>query len=266
MITILTTLVLAMPAATDPAPAPAARRTVTAVELFGDEALRFEVASPRMTAVEFEKATATPRIRQVLNQKHLSDVGVVRATRPFILDGHLIEAGTYRTGVAVTPRGGLVLGLRSERRRIRVPLAAEAGALGAPHVPQLAVSFLAAEAIDTFSLEVRLGRISGRADLSFAPREVVSGMNNLAYDLLNAADATQLHRTEALRLATHANEITRGEVPGILDTLALAQFENGDVGAAIATQKRAVATATEADGKGELMAQLERFQRAGTNR
>jgi len=259
MLTILTTLALAFTAAPEATTKAPPRRTVTAVELFGSEALRFEVTSPRMAAAEFEKATSTPRIRQALNDNHLSDVGVVRAARPFMLDGRLIEAGNYRTGVAVTPRGGLVLSLTNDSRRVRIPLARTAGA----HVPQLTVSFLAAESIDGFSLEIRFGKIAGRAELSFSPKEVVSGMNNLAYDLLNATDATDIHRIEALRLATNANEITGGAVSGILDTLALAQFENGDVNAAIDTQKRAVAVATEADGRIDLMAQLQRFERAG---
>lgn len=262
MLSILTAALLSLPAAPDAAPAPPPRRTLAALEVRGKEALRFELASPRMEAGEFDKAATTPRIRQALNDNHLRDVGAMLATRSFVVGDRLVERGLYRTGVIVTPRGGLTLTLTSDVRRLRIPFQ---GTTGGAHVPQLDISFLAGDTIDAFELELRFGDYQGRASMTFESEEIVTSMNNLAWELLSADDASSAQRVEALRLARQANELTGGKVAGILDTLALAQFETGAVAEAIDTQRRALAALGPEDGvtRGEFEAQLSRFRAAG---
>lgn len=267
MLSIVTAALLSLPAApavgpTHPTPPP--RRTLAALEVRGDEAIRFELASPRLDEGELEKVVATPSLRQALNREHLDAIGAVRTTRPCVIGGLLVEPGLYRAGVAFDPRGTLQLTLADETRRLRIPFP---GTSGGTHVPQLSVAFLSGAEVEAFSLELRFGSFRGAADLTFAPDEVVTGMNNLAWELLSADDGSRAARTEALRLARRANELTGGTVAGILDTLALAQFENGEVEGAIATQRRAIAAAgaDDAETRAALEAQLDRFRTASTD-
>ncbi|MBL8874526.1 MAG: TlpA family protein disulfide reductase [Phycisphaerae bacterium] len=65
----------------------------------------------------------------------------------------------------------------------------------------------------------------------------------------------------ALAAANKANEATGGKEPGMLDTLAWAQFANGDTAGAIATEQKAIGLAKDAELKKELEASLARFQK-----
>lgn len=244
------------------APARTAARTYTsALSIGGEEALRFDVASPRMTRPEFEKAMATAGIRDALNAKYLADLGTLNAARPFLLGGIYLDKGTYRIGLTLGEKDGFEFVLDGDRRAARIPVSATESA---EHVPQLAIAFLAAEEVDRFLLEIRFGTLRGTAPLVFDPTELISGMNNLAYELLASSPADWKGRENALRLALEANEKTGGKVPEILDTLALAHFQNGNVDRAIETQKQAIRLLGTDAGKERirLIAQLQAFELA----
>lgn len=83
-------------------------------------------------------------------------------------------------------------------------------------------------------------------------------LNNLAWLLLTCEDRRLRNPVRGLRLARRAAALD--PAPHVLDTLAEALFANGDVAAAVATEKRALAAA---DGDRHVFqAQLEKFQRA----
>lgn len=69
----------------------------------------------------------------------------------------------------------------------------------------------------------------------------VSDLNSLAWQLLEEPATLPKARAVALRAAQAMAAVPGWDTPGNLDTLALAQFENGDVDAAIATQEQAIA-------------------------
>ncbi len=253
-------ILLAQQPAAEPAAAPPARGYVAALELRGSEALRFEIRSPRMSAEEYEKAVADADIRAALNRLHLSDLGTLTASRACTLAGRLIEEGSYRVALWIEGDGSCALLLEGTGRSVRVRLEPAAG--GAGHVPQLAIAFLAHEEIDRFALEVRFGPLRGTALLAFSVEELVSGMNNLAYELLTAGSAGANASSRALLLATRANTLTEGRIPQVLDTLALAQFQNGRLAEAIETQRRALELLGPEVTKerAQLAAQLLRFE------
>ena len=84
-------------------------------------------------------------------------------------------------------------------------------------------------------------------------------LNDLAWDLLTHSDEQLRDPVLALELATRANDLSGGEQPHILDTLALARHLTGDTAAAIDIQIRAVELAP-ADG--DLKATLEKYEAA----
>ncbi|MBL9078385.1 MAG: TlpA family protein disulfide reductase [Planctomycetes bacterium] len=93
-----------------------------------------------------------------------------------------------------------------------------------------------------------------------ALRGSASELNSFAWDLLT--DERHLAATRAIALlAAEAMAATPlGDRPNQLDTLALAQFVNGDVAGAIATQERAIAGLRAPDA--DFTARLERYRRA----
>jgi len=64
----------------------------------------------------------------------------------------------------------------------------------------------------------------------------------------------------ALRAATRANELTKGENFAILDTLALATFETGDPAKAVEYQEKAIKLATQKDPS--MTERLEKYRKA----
>ncbi|MBI4880316.1 MAG: hypothetical protein HY812_11760 [Planctomycetes bacterium] len=253
---------LAQQPVAEPAAPPPARSYVSALAVRGSEALRFEIRSPRMSTEEYGKTVADAEIRAALNRLHLSDLGTLTASCACTIAGRLIEEGSYRVALWIESDGRCTLLLEGAARSVHVPLEPAAG--GASHVPQLAIAFLAHEEIDRFALEVRFGPLRGTALLAFSAEELVSGMNNLAYELLTAANAGADASSRALLLATRANALTEGRIPQILDTLALAQFQNGRVADAIQTQRRAIEILGPEITKerAQLAAQLERFEKS----
>ncbi|MFH0945631.1 MAG: hypothetical protein V2A76_10575 [Planctomycetota bacterium] len=233
-----------------------ARSYLAGVAIGQQEVLRFQLSSPRMTMEELTKAISDETIRTALNQNHLAQLGILRISRTALLSSHLLEAGTYGVGLRIDESAGFTLILASDTRSIPIHLQTTLNASGA--TPQLTISFLAEDSIEAFQLELRFGALRGTAALSFARDDVVAGMNNLAYEILMQKGEPQT----ALRLATCANELTEGAVPGILDTLALAQYANGQTEDAIQTQTRALAAMGDQRGKerARMESQLRAFE------
>lgn len=65
-------------------------------------------------------------------------------------------------------------------------------------------------------------------------------LNEVSWNILTAEDLKHRDLKFALKLAERADELTKGEDADIVDTLARALFENGNLDAAIKHQKRAV--------------------------
>ncbi len=106
-------------------------------------------------------------------------------------------------------------------------------------------------------------------------REVLAGVGKDSPGLLNALAWTLVDPDKsfekvdldvALNLAQRASELTGGEEPSILDTLALVQFERGEIEDAVRTQAKAVELAPEGKMKEELTQRLEAFRKAAKTR
>ena len=82
-----------------------------------------------------------------------------------------------------------------------------------------------------------------REALKRAPR-LVAAQDNLAWTLATAPDASLRNGSQALELATHANQLSGGRDPVILRTLAAAYAENGQFSKAFESAKSALELAT----------------------
>ncbi len=89
-----------------------------------------------------------------------------------------------------------------------------------------------------------------------------NALNEIAWTILDAPGVESRDFDLAIKLATRANEVAKGKDAGILDTLARAQWENGDKAGAVATQQKAIAAASSgpAEMKSELEATLKKYQ------
>lgn len=81
-------------------------------------------------------------------------------------------------------------------------------------------------------------------------------MNALAWEILTKEGVVFRDKKLAMKAATAANDSTEGGDAAILDTYALALFENGDKAKAIEAQEKAVMLAKE-DGNPEMLKELE---------
>lgn len=237
------------------------RTYVSAINIGETEVARFEIASPRMPAAEFGKTIANEELRTALNRLHLNQVGTLDLIRDAQIGGRFVTAATYQVGIEVAANNNLTLILTSGQAPIRIGLEA----ISAPpiHVPQPTISFLSLPDIESFILELRFGSSWCGASMSFALEDVVAGMNNLAYEMLIGETSDQDIR-QALILATRANHLTQGQIPGILDTLALAQYQNGELRQAIQTQQKALGVIGTGTGKERtrMEAQLRKYLQA----
>ena len=75
--------------------------------------------------------------------------------------------------------------------------------------------------------------------------------------VLNIEDVLSLSALLALQLAQRAVELSGGIQPHILDTLALALFQTGEVEAAVETQRRAVELSPDREDYRESLARFE---------
>jgi thiol-disulfide isomerase/thioredoxin len=92
-------------------------------------------------------------------------------------------------------------------------------------------------------------------------------MNGFAWNILTAEGIVTRDLKLALAAAEAANKATKGENWAILDTYALALFENGKNAEAVKHQKKAIELAKKADVPGQALAELnerlERFEKGG---
>ena len=91
--------------------------------------------------------------------------------------------------------------------------------------------------------------------------EDAKALNKFAWALLTEDQYEGAYNDVALRFSTRSNELTGNENWMFLDTLAVAKFENGDVAAAVAFEKLAIAHSNEKSKKA-LDETLARFERA----
>ncbi len=87
-------------------------------------------------------------------------------------------------------------------------------------------------------------------------------LNAIAWTILDMPGLPERDLPLAMRAATRAVEVTKGENAMILDTLARAYFETGDVDKAIDTQTKAIAAETDEDAKQEYAEALNRYKEA----
>jgi tetratricopeptide (TPR) repeat protein len=80
--------------------------------------------------------------------------------------------------------------------------------------------------------------------LSINPNQI-SVLNNLAWSLATTTDASLRNSTKAIELAGQAKQLTGGEDPTVLRTLAAAYAEEGSFGLATVTARRGLELATE---------------------
>ncbi len=90
-----------------------------------------------------------------------------------------------------------------------------------------------------------------------------NALNNLAWSIINPESklaASKRDNKLALRAAQRAYDLTKGEESPILDTYALALFENGNPAKALEIQEKAVKLAPEKDPG--MMERLEKYRKA----
>jgi Flp pilus assembly protein TadD len=73
----------------------------------------------------------------------------------------------------------------------------------------------------------------------------LNALNNLAWSLATAPNASLRDGTKAVVLAAHANQLSGGGNPAILRALAAAYAEEGSYGLAVVTVRRALTLAVE---------------------
>lgn len=95
-----------------------------------------------------------------------------------------------------------------------------------------------------------------------ADKSALKNLAAIAWRLATSPDAAQRNGKKAVELARRANELSLGEDPVVLQTLAAAYAECGDFSEAVATAQRAlqIAAAKNDASAGELQAQLKLYQ------
>lgn len=226
--------------ASSPPKANAARATRSVLVLEETPALTLELRSPRVEASELTRMLQDDQLRAALNERHLADCGTLRASRPFVLENEQFAAGDYGFGIEIDGRGAIALRLSREDGKWKIPLEASEPSSPKNAVPQVTVSFLAQQDLESFRLEVRFGPhvATGALDLSL-PRIIV-GLNNTAHALLSKSDRDARDVVKALYFAGQASKMTSDKNPLILDTYAMALFHAGQIESAIVTQTRAI--------------------------
>lgn len=85
-------------------------------------------------------------------------------------------------------------------------------------------------------------------------KDHAQALNGIAWMILTQTPSAERNEEIALRAAARANELTKGEDPSILDTLAKAYYESGDVEKALQYQEVAV---QKAEGHPEMLPDLQ---------
>jgi thiol-disulfide isomerase/thioredoxin len=103
-----------------------------------------------------------------------------------------------------------------------------------------------------------------RAALTGVAKDDASALGQIAYVIVfMSGDVVEDELAVARAAALRANELARGERPGILDTLARVHFLADELEQAIATQKLAIARARNDGERGELERRLQEYERGG---
>jgi thiol-disulfide isomerase/thioredoxin len=90
-------------------------------------------------------------------------------------------------------------------------------------------------------------------------------LNGIAWAILDDGGLEKRDFDLALRAATRANELTAGKDPAVLNTLARAHFEKGEVAKAVELQTAALGLSTDENQKKDLQARLDKYQEAAKN-
>ncbi len=115
------------------------------------------------------------------------------------------------------------------------------------------------ETIKSGTMDAARATIDTRIDA--APADM---LNALAWQILTEVDEAKRDKTLALRAAEKANTLTEGKQAAILDTYALALFQNGKTAEAVATQEKAIELAKGDEAMvADLKKRLEEFKAAG---
>ncbi len=101
-------------------------------------------------------------------------------------------------------------------------------------------------------------------EVSKAAWDDAGSLNAIAWTVVDDEQVKRRDLDFAMKLADRANEITKGESPEILDTVARVHFEKGDVDQAIELEKKAVEKA-ESPMKEDLQKALDRYEAAKTD-
>ena len=91
-------------------------------------------------------------------------------------------------------------------------------------------------------------------------KDDAEALNEIAWTILDDKRVEQKDLVLALKLATRADALTNHENPAVLDTLARAWFEKGDVDKAVETQTRAVEKAADDGMRKQLTESLSRYK------
>jgi thiol-disulfide isomerase/thioredoxin len=94
-------------------------------------------------------------------------------------------------------------------------------------------------------------------------REQPDMLNAIAWAIVDGPGLEQRDLDLAFRSATRANELTKGQEPQVLDTLARIHFERGEREKAVALQEEAVKLAIDGKTKKELQQRLDQYKAAG---
>ena len=98
---------------------------------------------------------------------------------------------------------------------------------------------------------------------NFIENAPADGLNAFAWNIMTSVQEGNRDLDAALKAAQKANRLTEGKDPSILDTLALALFENGNVEEAVKTQQKAVdLTSDYPEAQQELKERLKRYKDA----
>jgi tetratricopeptide (TPR) repeat protein len=93
-------------------------------------------------------------------------------------------------------------------------------------------------------------------------------LNHIAWVIVDPENENLKNRDLdlAVRAATRANELTRGESGAIVDTLAKAHFDKGDIKKALELQEKAVKLSVGMAYEGEVTERLEQYRAAAAKR
>jgi thiol-disulfide isomerase/thioredoxin len=91
-------------------------------------------------------------------------------------------------------------------------------------------------------------------------KDDAEALNEIAWTILDNKRVEKKDLDLALKLASRADTLTKGGNPAVLDTLARAHFEKGDVDKAIEIQAKAIEKAEDGEMKQEMTGTMKRYK------